>query len=145
MGPHAGTLKPLLPALRTAVPPQADDFVFWRNPTHDGAPLPAVVPPFLLIALQPDPMVAFQVLPEAVERHRVCWWVCAPEAVRAEPDFEAKLAASQQLLDAIHREDMTTCAAVQRGLASRLATPGALSPLEGTLAHFQRWWLARMR
>jgi hypothetical protein len=70
--------------------------------------------------------------------------VCAPEAVRAEPDFEAKLAASQQLLDAVHREDMTTCAAVQRGLGSRLAAPGALSPLEATLAHFQRWWLARM-
>jgi phenylpropionate dioxygenase-like ring-hydroxylating dioxygenase large terminal subunit len=163
MGPHAGTLEPLLPALRTSVPPQAGDFLFWRNPTHDGAPLPAlfpplpglgaeerasltlaVVPPFLLIALQPDQLVAFQILPEAVERHRVRWWVCAPEAVRAEPDFEAKLAASQQLLDAVHREDMTTCAAVQRGLGSRLAAPGALSPLEATLAHFQRWWLARM-
>jgi phenylpropionate dioxygenase-like ring-hydroxylating dioxygenase large terminal subunit len=79
------------------------------------------------------------------ERHRVRGWLCAPEAVRAELDFEAKLAASRQLLDAIHREDMATCAAVQRGLGSRLATPGALPPLEGTLAHFQRWWLARMR
>jgi hypothetical protein len=33
---------------------------------------------------------------------------------------------------------------VQRGLGSRLAAPGALSPLEGAVAHFQRWWLARM-
>jgi hypothetical protein len=65
--------------------------------------------------------------------------------VSAEPDFEAKLAASRALLDAVHREDMETCAAVQRGLRSRLAAPGALSPLEGTLAHFHRWWLERMR
>jgi phenylpropionate dioxygenase-like ring-hydroxylating dioxygenase large terminal subunit len=163
MGPHAETLEPLLPALRTAVPSQQGDFLFWRNPTRDGAPLPvvfpplpgldaeerasltlAVVPPCLLIALQPDQMVAFQILPETVECHRVRWWVCAPETVRTEPDFEAKLAASRQLLDAIHREDMATCAAVQRGLRSRLATPGALSPLEATLAHFQRWWLERM-
>jgi phenylpropionate dioxygenase-like ring-hydroxylating dioxygenase large terminal subunit len=163
MGPHAGTLEPLLPALRTAVPAQQGDFLFWRNPTRDGAPLAAVfpplpglgaeeraaltlaaVPPFLLIALQPDQMVAFQILPDSVERHRVRWWVCAPESVRAAPDFEAKLAASRALLDAVHREDMATCAAVQRGLRSRLAAPGALSPLEGTLAHFHRWWLTRM-
>lgn len=72
------------------------------------------------------------------------WLVCAPEAVKEAPDFEAKLAASRQILDAVHREDMSACAAVQRGLASRPAAPGALSPLEGTLAHLHRWWLPRM-
>ena len=163
MGPHAGTLEPLLPALASVVPEQTGEFLFARNPTRDGGPLPclfeplpgleaeergsltlAAVPPFLLLALQPDQMVALQILPETPERHRVRWWMCAPEAARRLPDFEAKLAAARQLLDAIHREDMATCAAVQRGLGSRLAAPGALSPLEGAVAHFQRWWLARM-
>jgi phenylpropionate dioxygenase-like ring-hydroxylating dioxygenase large terminal subunit len=163
MGPHAATLEPLLPALRSAVPPQQGEFLFWRNPTRDGSPLPTVfpalpaldaeerasltlaaVPPFLLLALQPDQMVALLIQPDAVERHRVRWLMCAPETVRREPDFEAKLAASRQILDAVHREDMATCAAVQRGLAARLAAPGALSPLEDTLAHFGRWWLERM-
>jgi phenylpropionate dioxygenase-like ring-hydroxylating dioxygenase large terminal subunit len=163
MGPHAATLEPLLPALRTQVPEQAGDYAFARNPTRDGSPLPcffeplpglaaeerasltlALVPPLLLLALQPDQAVALQILPDAVDRHRVRWWICAPEASRRAPDFEDRLAASRQVLDAIHREDMAACAAVQRGVRARAAAPGALSPLEAPVAHFHRWWLARM-
>jgi nitrite reductase/ring-hydroxylating ferredoxin subunit len=44
MGPHAGTLEPVLPALRTEVPPQQGDFLFWRNPTRAGD-LPAAAAP----------------------------------------------------------------------------------------------------
>jgi Rieske 2Fe-2S family protein len=90
--------------------------------------------PNVLISLHPDYVMVHRLLPLAVDRTRIeCSWAFAPEAT-AQPDFDPSYAID--FWDLTNRQDWTACESVQRGLTSRLAVPGPLSPAEDAVYQY---------
>ena len=90
--------------------------------------------PNVLWSLHPDYVMTHRVVPLAAGRTRIeCSWAFAPEAVE-KPDFDPAYAV--EFWDLTNRQDWTACESVQRGLASRFATPGPLSPAEDAVYSF---------
>lgn len=94
----------------------------------------ASVFPNLLVTLQPDYLLTHHLTPLAVDRTRVeCAWLFPAEAVAAD-GFDAAYAVD--FWDLTNRQDWAACESVQRGLASPLAAPGPLAPVEDAVQHF---------
>jgi glycine betaine catabolism A len=90
--------------------------------------------PNVLVSLHPDYVMTHRIVPLAAGRTRIeCSWAFAPEAV-AMPDFDPSYAA--EFWDLTNRQDWTACESVQRGLSSRYASPGPLSPQEDAVYSF---------
>lgn len=85
-----------------------------------------------------------QVVPIDVNRHDVIWHLVAhpSQLDRFDHDRVTELMA---MLGDVHAEDMAVCARVRAGLASGLADRLRLTPLEATIADFQRWVAASLR
>jgi glycine betaine catabolism A len=94
----------------------------------------AAVFPNLLVTLQPDCVLTHHLTPLAVDRTRIeCTWLFPAEAVAAD-DFDP--AYTVDFWDITNRQDWAACESVQRGLASPLAVPGPLAPVEDGVQHF---------
>ena len=90
--------------------------------------------PNVLISLHPDYVMVHRLLPLAADRTRIeCSWAFAPEAT-AQPDFDPSYAID--FWDLTNRQDWTACESVQRGLTSRHAVPGPLSPAEDAVYQY---------
>jgi glycine betaine catabolism A len=90
--------------------------------------------PNVLVSLHPDYVMTHRIVPLAAGRTRIeCSWAFAPEAV-AMPDFDPAYAV--EFWDLTNRQDWTACESVQRGLSSRYASPGPLSPQEDAVYSF---------
>jgi len=158
IGVHRNTLEPLFPAHFTTHEDTDGPYVYHHLPTKDRMPMPSKfsIPddmteeqrseilvvnifPFFLIAIQPDEMNWLQVIPGAAGKHSVRWYICWRRDAFGDPEIESKLARSKAALDAVHREDMKACQAVQQGVSSRYAAPGRLSHLEKGVWQFDQW------
>jgi hypothetical protein len=92
----------------------------------------------------PDHSAWLHLVPESARRHTLHYVPLVQPDALEDPAIDSKLEDLRQLLDAVHRQDMEGCAAVDRGLRSRLARPGRLSHLEETIWQFQNWLLDRL-
>ncbi len=98
-----------------------------------------VIWPHHLFAFSPNLLVWYQLEVDAVDHFTLQIHLCLPTGTSAEA------AESQRsVVDAVHRQDIAACQAVQRGLASSLARPGRLSHLEKSLWQFNQWWTDRI-
>ncbi len=90
--------------------------------------------PNVLLSLHPDYVMTHVLAPIAVDRTLIqCSWSFAPESLAA-PGFDPGYAV--EFWDITNRQDWAACESVQRGLASRHATPGPLSPDEDAVYQF---------
>lgn len=84
------------------------------------------------------------VRPVAVDRSVLSLGGCFPGAYTKYPDFEARAAPYYARWEAVAREDVATLELQQRGLSSRLATPGPLSWRDDMVLAINRWVMARL-
>jgi glycine betaine catabolism A len=90
--------------------------------------------PNVLLSLHPDYVMTHVLTPVAVDRTLIqCSWAFAPESL-AMPGFDPGYAV--EFWDITNRQDWSACESVQRGLQSRHATPGPLSPDEDAVYRF---------
>jgi phenylpropionate dioxygenase-like ring-hydroxylating dioxygenase large terminal subunit len=158
MGPHAQTLQPMVPAAGTWVDDTDGPYVVLHNPTGDGSS-PAILPPieglpealrakfvvcavlpYHLFAANPDSVVWYQLEPHALDRFTLRIHVCVPP----EHLDDERAMQLRELVEAVHREDVVMCRAVQRGVQARLAARGPLSHLERAIAQLHAWLDARV-
>ena len=81
---------------------------------------------------------------ELLDRHDVIWHLVVHPTQLDRFDHDRVTELRAMLAD-VHAEDMAVCARVQTGLASGLSDRLRLTPLEATIADFQRWVTARRR
>jgi len=173
MGTHRGSLQPFWPAKDVVVDESSSRelmFVRMRVSPHaalgeaDGFPIqPTILPPvaglsaeersqsllagvfpLFFLVVGPDSAIWFEFHPTGPESHRLEIHVLVPPGSRAAPGFAKLLEAQLAAVRAIQMEDARTNAGVQRGLRSRSAAPGRLSPLERPLWQFQRYLAHRL-
>jgi glycine betaine catabolism A len=90
--------------------------------------------PNVLLSLHPDYVMTHVLTPVAVDRTLIeCSWAFAPESLAA-PGFHPGYAV--EFWDITNRQDWGACESVQRGLESRHARPGPLSPDEDAVYGF---------
>jgi glycine betaine catabolism A len=90
--------------------------------------------PNVLLSLHPDYVMTHVLTPIAVDRTLIkCSWAFGPESLST-PGFDPGYAV--EFWDITNRQDWTACESVQRGLTSRHATPGPLSPREDAVYRF---------
>jgi glycine betaine catabolism A len=90
--------------------------------------------PNVLLSLHPDYVMTHRLVPLSADQTRIeCSWAFAPEAVRS-PGFSPDYAV--EFWDLTNRQDWAACESVQRGLSSRFASPGPLSPAEDAVYAF---------
>jgi phenylpropionate dioxygenase-like ring-hydroxylating dioxygenase large terminal subunit len=157
IGTHRDSLEPFQPARTTRVLP--NDGAPWVAMTVEGIEGiegdPATWLPTLSAERARDLLVwaafptllggamagyAFwlQLTPVDVDRHRVTWYLLAhPDQL--EHFTPEAIDHHMATIDAVHVEDMATCARVQAGIASGLIDRFRLAPLEAPIADFQRW------
>jgi phenylpropionate dioxygenase-like ring-hydroxylating dioxygenase large terminal subunit len=157
LGTHHGSVEPFHPARDTKI--VANEGAPWVAMTVEGVDGVAGEPaewipgldaerardlsvwaafPLLLGGSTARHAFWLQVLPIDAKRHTVTWHLLAhPDQVAGlTPDFVEQ---EMQLLVDVHREDMVACRRVQEGLESGLIDRFRLTPLESTIADFQRW------
>jgi phenylpropionate dioxygenase-like ring-hydroxylating dioxygenase large terminal subunit len=100
--------------------------------------------PNYVIALLPDYGTVFRVIPVGPGRIHVWTDTIVPPHVAARADLEEGLRHYGEMFTALRDEDQRACTSVQRGVESRLATPGFLSHLEAHNRDFARWLSARL-
>ena len=84
-----------------------------------------------------------QLLPIGTDHHDVIWHLVVHPSQRDRFDTD-EVNRLMEMLGGVHAEDMAACARVQKGLASGLLDELWLSPLESTVADFQRWVVAEL-
>ncbi len=90
--------------------------------------------PNVLLSLHPDYVMTHLLTPLAADRTLIeCTWTFAPEAVDR-PGFDPGYAV--EFWDITNRQDWGACESVQRGLSSRHALAGPLSPDEDAVYQF---------
>jgi hypothetical protein len=159
MGPHAETLQPVVPATGTWAADSDGPYIVLHNPAKDADTPMSMMPPieglspaqrseflvcavfpFHLFAVNPDSLVFYRLEPQAVEQFRLSIHVCVPPAFGDDERVEHL----RSFLDVVHRQDITVCEGVQRGVRSRLAAPGRLSHLEKAIWQFDQFVLGRL-
>ncbi len=103
----------------------------------------ASIAPTAFLALMPDQVFLFLILPQAANRITLrVNWLFPPESFHA-PTFDWAYQSQTGANDLINQQDMVTNAAMQLGQASRFAKRGRLSHQEATLPQFHRWLTKR--
>jgi phenylpropionate dioxygenase-like ring-hydroxylating dioxygenase large terminal subunit len=134
--PEAGfnsTDKALFPIISTLTDEQRSRVMF------------ASVPPTAFLALLPDQVFLFLVLPQSAGTMtlRVVWMF--PPATLDSPDFAAMYDAQTGSNDVLNQQDMVTNGFMQVGQYSRFAPRGRYCHQETTLPQFNRWLAKRYR
>jgi glycine betaine catabolism A len=98
--------------------------------------------PNLLLSLSADHVVAFRLVPEAVDRTTiVCDFLFHPDEI-GRATFDPSDAV--EFWDVVNRQDWAICESVQRGMASRAFTGGWFAPMEDDSLDIARWYRERM-
>ena len=166
LGFHSESLEPMLaPTRRVIVPEQAGPYIQFQNPglTDDadahtmGWPAPELGPehnanriitvfPLCSLTLSPNWIGWMRVTPgPAVDRHDVRLLYMVPPDAREWDGFEQTFAPLKRFVEGALQEDMSGLRALSNTHHSKLTDRTAgFSPLEATVAHFQRWIVDRM-
>jgi phenylpropionate dioxygenase-like ring-hydroxylating dioxygenase large terminal subunit len=136
-GSAAHGLMHIVPA---ADPPAAPD-TGWPtgDPMRDEPSCLVLVYPATMCSIRPSGTNVVRALPLGPGRIRLFIDMLAPPAVATRDDFPTILAARKEATARVNGEDVSACAAVQRGLDTPSATAGRLSPLEQPLWEFIRY------
>jgi hypothetical protein len=105
----------------------------------------ASVPPTAFVALLPDQVFLFMILPQSAGTMtlRIVWLF--PLSSLDDPDFQATYASQTGANDVLNQQDMVTNGFMQAGQYSRFAPRGRYSHQETTLPQFNRWLAKRYR
>ena len=101
--------------------------------------------PFFLLAMQGNSLVWYQVIPSAHDRLMLKIHICVPETSLEIAGFDEVAAMAEQLVSAVHHEDIEANDMVWKGLSAPLTTQGRLSPLEQSIWQLNQWWLGKMQ
>lgn len=104
-----------------------------------------LVPPTLAIAVVPDEVAYFRVLPQGPGAITIDIGYCFHPAALEVPLFEQLFAAAEAGVDNFNIQDVQANTMVQRGLKSRFGPRGRYSWQEGTLPQLNRWLVERYR
>jgi Rieske 2Fe-2S family protein len=101
-----------------------------------------LVYPNMLLSLSADHVVAFRLVPEAIDRTTiVCDFLFDPSEI-ARDEFDPSDAV--EFWDVVNRQDWAICESVQRGMHSRSFTGGWFAPMEDDSLDISRWYRERM-
>ena len=101
--------------------------------------------PNMTFAANTDALWCYEAYPLAPDRCKVVQTACFPPASVALPDFEEKLVAYLDRLDAALAEDVPALVNQQRGLTCPEAQSGRFQPdLEPNVAEFANWYAGQM-
>ena len=101
--------------------------------------------PNITFAAGVDALWLYEAYPITADRCHVVQTACFPPETVAAPDFNEKVQAYYERLDAALDEDIPALVNQQRGLASPAACQGPFQPLlEPNVAAFARWYAAAM-
>ena len=104
-----------------------------------------VMYPHFIFNLAPDRMALHQLFPLGPNRTKVVYWLCFPRSTTESARFAEVSAEIYEPFDSFIPEDHQICEAVQRGLQSRFAAPGRLSPGEEVTVHsFAEYLVGKM-
>lgn len=170
MGVHQQTLQPFFPTLGVICEPGTDSYNLHVAPAAEsfdfdrpsaGGPgatqlnaalteqelsrlLIVGIYPGLALVFAGSSVNWFSFTPRGVRQTglRVGW--LAPPRYFADANIGERIAHDRATLEAILAEDKASCSAVQRGLESRDAVAGPLSPIERTIAEFVRYLARRL-
>jgi len=172
IGTHAKTLQPIMPAkecwteeeragyIREHLPLRESAIDALKEAMAAGVEFPFIetlsersraewglfigFPSFLLFS-GPNQLVWYRIDPLTPDRSRLLTSVLVPKSFLALPQFEkCKETASTAMVE-FHKEDMDTCAAVQRGLYASGYQRGRMSHLEMPIWLFHRYLAARSK
>ncbi|HKU98343.1 MAG TPA: aromatic ring-hydroxylating dioxygenase subunit alpha [Vineibacter sp.] len=170
IGVHKETLEPYFPGLGTVCEPGGPGYNLHVVPTakdHRFSDVPADRPDtstlnpdlgaeelagFLIVGIYPTLAIVFAGAhtvwftfnPLGPEHTHVRVGRISPAAYLQGPDIDARMKEDRARLEEIIREDRVSCTGVQRGLQTRDAVCGPLSPLELTVAEFGRYLARRL-
>lgn len=130
----------LNPTLKTMLPPLPGLTDEERSRVMFASILPVV-----FLALLPDQVFVFLVLPQSAERMtlRIMWLF--PRSTLEIPNFEWIYESQTGANDVLNQQDMTTNMRMQQGQRSRFSPRGRYSWQEGTLPQMNRWLYKRYR
>jgi phenylpropionate dioxygenase-like ring-hydroxylating dioxygenase large terminal subunit len=125
------TLKTMLPALPGLTETQRRRVMF------------ASIMPVVFLALMPDQVFLFLVLPQSAGKMtlRIMWLF--PRSTLEVPNFDWIYASQTGSNDVLNQQDMMTNERMQQGQHSRFAPRGRYSWQEGTLPQMNRWLYKR--
>jgi phenylpropionate dioxygenase-like ring-hydroxylating dioxygenase large terminal subunit len=105
----------------------------------------ASVPPTAFLAMMPDQVFLFMILPQSAGTMtlRIVWLF--PPSSLEHPDFAAIYESQTGANDVLNQQDMVTNGFMQVGQHSRYAPRGRYSHQEATLPQFNRWLARRYR
>ncbi len=139
LGIHSGTLQKTNPAKDTYCADADGSFSLLENPGIDAKASFLVIqvfPTLLLSMVEQGPIgIWYEMQIDGHEHFHLRIHALAP------PDLAKVEDVGRVMIDTlmkVHLEDIPACEAVQRGLASRLWQPGALSVREACLGRFHR-------
>ena len=101
--------------------------------------------PNMTFAAGVDALWLYEAYPITADRCHVVQTACFPPETIAQPDFEEKVAAYYERLDAALDEDIPALINQQRGLSNPDARQGPFQPLlEPNVANFAQWYAGKM-
>ena len=101
--------------------------------------------PNMTFAAGVDALWLYEAYPISADRCHVVQTACFPPETVAQPDFEEKVAAYYERLDAALDEDIPALVNQQRGLSNPDARQGPFQPLlEPNVANFAQWYAGQM-
>jgi phenylpropionate dioxygenase-like ring-hydroxylating dioxygenase large terminal subunit len=105
----------------------------------------ASVPPTAFLAMLPDQVFLFMILPQSAQTMtlRIVWLF--PPSTLAMPGFQDLYDSQTGANDVLNQQDMETNGFMQLGQRSRFAPRGRYSHQEATLPQFNRWLAKRYR
>lgn len=120
-------------------------FIEGLSPEDLDANHYVVAYPHFIFNLAPDRMALHQLFPLGPNRTKVVYWLCFPRSTVERSRFSEVSAEIYEPFDSFIPEDHVICESVQRGLRSRFAAPGRLSPGEEVTVHsFAEYLVGKM-
>lgn len=101
--------------------------------------------PYFLLAVQGNSAIWYQVTPTAHDRLMLTIHLCVPESSLQMEGFDETAEMAEQLVSAVHHEDIVANDMVWKGLNAPLSKQGRLSPLEKSIWQLNQWWLGKMQ
>ena len=101
--------------------------------------------PSLTGFLTEDRAYVFRILPTGPESTALTTYELIHEDLLQADGAKAKLPVEFQMFDTFHQEDLELLAQITRGLKSRTAVQGALSPFEEPIWQLQRYLSGKLR
>lgn len=172
MGAHSKTFEPMLPArgcwtedwhphytsahlplapelqekvkAGTADPTRFPPIVTLRPEDHLEWSVHGGYPTFLLFNA-PDRVYWYRIIPDGPEHMTLLTTMLVRPEAKDDAKFAENIEAERALLNTFHMEDMEMCEAVQKGMRSKVFTPGRLCHLEKPVWLAQRFLAGKIR